>query len=80
MEVSGQLHAPATLLSWKEPVVSIVQEAGWGLESVWTLWRKERSLGPTGNRTPAVPVAIPIELSRLVAFMYKMVLSREVKE
>jgi hypothetical protein len=32
---------------------------GWvGLEPVWTLWSKGKSLVPAGNRTPAVkPVA-----------------------
>jgi len=32
MEVSGQLHAPAALSPGKEPLVSIVQEAGWAPE------------------------------------------------
>jgi hypothetical protein len=36
MEVSGQLHAPATL-----PPESNGQEAGWAPESVWKLWRRE---------------------------------------
>jgi hypothetical protein len=36
MEVNGQLHAPATLLPGKEPLVSIGNEAGWAPESVWT--------------------------------------------
>jgi hypothetical protein len=42
MEVSGQLHAPAALPPWKEHPVPIRYEAGWGLESVWTLWRREK--------------------------------------
>jgi hypothetical protein len=35
-------------------------------EPVWTLWRREKSLDPAGNRTPAVqPVIISTELSRI---------------
>jgi hypothetical protein len=29
MEVSGQIHAPAVLISRKKPPVPTVQEAGW---------------------------------------------------
>jgi hypothetical protein len=32
MEVSGQLHDPAILPPGKQPLVSIVQEAGWAPE------------------------------------------------
>jgi hypothetical protein len=41
MEVSGQLHAPATLPPGKEPLVHIGQEAGWASELVWMqCWRE----------------------------------------
>jgi hypothetical protein len=40
MEVSGQLHALATLSPGKEPPVSIGEEVEWTPESVWTTWRK----------------------------------------
>jgi hypothetical protein len=41
----------------KSPAVSIGQEAGWSPESVWTLWRREKSFN-AGNRTQTVqPVA-----------------------
>jgi hypothetical protein len=57
MEESGQLHNPAALPSRKEPPVSIGEEAGCAPESVWTLWRREKSF-TTGNRTRTVqPVA-----------------------
>jgi hypothetical protein len=33
---------------------------------VWTLWKREKSFGPVGNRTLAIqPVAIPTKLSWL---------------
>jgi hypothetical protein len=54
MEVSGQLYVPAALLPGKEPHVPIVQEAGRAPEPVGTLWSREKSLGPAGNKTAAV--------------------------
>jgi hypothetical protein len=68
MEVSGQLHAPTTLppSPGERAPVSIGQEAEWASELVWTLWRKVKSLAPTGTQTLAVqPVAILTELSQL---------------
>jgi hypothetical protein len=57
---SGKHHDPAAL-----PAVPIGWEAGWDPEPVWTLWRKEKSLPPAGNQTPAVQlVAIPTKLNR----------------
>jgi hypothetical protein len=41
MEVSGQLHAPATLHS-----VPIGYDVGWAPELVWTHWRREKSHFP----------------------------------
>jgi hypothetical protein len=35
IEVSGQLHAPATLLPEKEPPLHIAEEDGWAHELVW---------------------------------------------
>jgi hypothetical protein len=35
------------------PPVPIGYEAGWATEPVGTLWRREKSLAPPGNRTPA---------------------------
>jgi hypothetical protein len=43
MEVSGQLHAPAALTPGKEPPAPIEQEGRWAPESVWVLWRREKS-------------------------------------
>jgi hypothetical protein len=64
MELSGQFHAPATLLPGKQPpLLPIVQEVDWAAEPVWTLWI------PYGNRTlaPQSPnlAAILNELSML---------------
>jgi len=40
MDVSGQLHTPATLPPGKEPMVPIRQKAGWTPEPFWTSrWR-----------------------------------------
>jgi hypothetical protein len=67
MEVSGQIHAPATF-----PPVPIGGEAGWAPEPVWTLWRRE-NFCTAGNRTRAVqPVAIPTELSQPLIIMFKI--------
>jgi hypothetical protein len=51
MEVNCQLHAPDALPLRKVPPVSFEQEAGWASEKVWTLWRREKSLVPAGNRS-----------------------------
>jgi len=47
MAVCGQLHVPAALIPWKEPLVPTGQGARWG-------WRRETIPAPTGNRTPVV--------------------------
>jgi hypothetical protein len=49
--VSGQRRAPASLPPGKEPV-TIVEEAGWAPEPVWT---NAEYLAPTGIRTPDRP-------------------------
>jgi hypothetical protein len=36
--LSGQIQAPAGLLTGKEPLVSIRQKAGFAAEPVWTTW------------------------------------------
>jgi hypothetical protein len=38
----------------KEPPVSIVQEAGWASEPVWTQRLEEKSSAFVGDRTPVV--------------------------
>jgi hypothetical protein len=52
--VIGQLHASASLLPEKQPLVPVVYEAEWDPEPVWMLWSTEKSLSPAWNRTPAV--------------------------
>ena len=39
----------------KDPPVPVEQEAGWTPERVWALWRGEKSLLISGNRTPDHP-------------------------
>jgi hypothetical protein len=56
MEVSGQLHALATLATGKFPAVSICRRL------VWTLWKKE-CLTPALQRQARRLVAMPTELS-----------------
>jgi hypothetical protein len=61
MEMSGQLDAPAALLRGKRaPRTNWI---GWvGPRSGLDYMEYRKSLGPAGNRTPAVqPVAIPTE-------------------
>jgi hypothetical protein len=61
MGVSGQRHAPAELLPpEKGPPVPIGQEAGWAPEPVWTQRLEEKSLAPSGDRTPDRPVVQPV--------------------
>jgi len=59
MEVSGQLHFPASLPPGKEPLLPIVQEAGWAPEPVWTRLWGEKWVAPTGTRTSDYPVRSP---------------------
>jgi hypothetical protein len=55
MEVSGQHHVTP---EGKKPKVPIGQKAELALEPGLTLWSREKSLVPAGNRTPDVqPVA-----------------------
>jgi hypothetical protein len=60
MEVSGQLHTSAALTPGNKHPVHIGQEAGWAPKSVWALWRREETLAPARNRTPAVDSLVGI--------------------
>jgi hypothetical protein len=57
--VSGQIHALAALSPGKQPLVPIVQEAGWAPEPVWTTWRSENSW-PYLDSNSDPPVIQPI--------------------
>jgi len=48
MEVNGELHASAALLPAKSLPVAVAQKAGWAPQQVWTVLRRQRSLGPAG--------------------------------
>jgi hypothetical protein len=54
MGMSGQFRASTSLTSEKESPIPIVQEDGWALEPVWSLWRREKYLAFAGNWTPVV--------------------------
>jgi hypothetical protein len=38
LDLSGNLHAPASLSPEKDPRISLVYETGWVPEVVWELW------------------------------------------
>jgi hypothetical protein len=60
MGVSGQRHVPAALYPRrKDPPVTIVQEAGWAPEPVWTQRLEEKSFATAGDRTPIARSSSP---------------------
>jgi hypothetical protein len=59
----------------KSPRNLMDKEDVWAPETVWTLWNREKSFSPPGNRTPAVQsTAIPSEISRLCMYVFSSVL------
>ena len=50
MEVSGQLHAPASLILKKAPPLPVEMEVAWALELVAMFWRTELSPVRAQNR------------------------------
>jgi hypothetical protein len=71
-EWSASRHGRA-LPPGKGPPVSIVQEAGWAPEPVWTQRLQEKSSAPAGDRTPIARSSSPLsdtilpELTRLLS-------------
>jgi hypothetical protein len=70
LEVSGQLHTPASL-----PPVPIGEEVGWTPEPVWTTWKREDSWPYLdSNSDPSVVQSVASRytttLSRLPMTMY----------
>jgi hypothetical protein len=57
MEASGQLHAPAALPPGKAPPIPTGYEAWWAPESVWMLWRRDKSC-TARNRTQVVQLIV----------------------
>jgi hypothetical protein len=54
MEVSGQLHALAAFPPGKKSLVPSGDGAGWAIEPVLILWRRDKSYDPTEGRILAV--------------------------
>jgi hypothetical protein len=76
--VEWSASRPGALPPGKELPNTVGQEAGWVPDQVWTLWSKEKSLGPAGKQTPAVqPVTVSIltELFQHLdcAYCYKII-------
>jgi hypothetical protein len=73
MQVSGQLHASASLPPRKETLVPIGYEAGWVPEPVWTRWWREVFLAPTGTRTPDVLLEMGEDLFIVMRYLILVV-------
>jgi hypothetical protein len=58
-----QLHTWAALTPGKEAAVPTGEEVGWTPEPVWTLWRKEESLGIARESNPDRGASCPSLLS-----------------
>jgi hypothetical protein len=77
MKVSGQLEASTALSLRNETPIPVGEEAGLAPESVGTLWRREKSLAPAGNRPPGRPSCSPSQYrlrSRVKMFEYVRIL------
>jgi hypothetical protein len=70
MEVSGQLHALATLLPEKDPPVPIGSKTGWASEPVWTLWCGENSC-PYREWNPGRPARSPFLISATMSLLFE---------
>jgi hypothetical protein len=68
MEVSSQFYTLVGLPSGKESTVRSGWGAGWAPKPIRTLWSRQKSLVPAGNRTIAV---------KLVLYRLKYLGSRE---
>jgi hypothetical protein len=76
MEVSGQL--PGRFAPGKEPPVPIGLEAEWAPKPVWTRWRREKFLVPTGNRIPIAPIMFIVFCLHVVTWAYEVFYSSEI--
>jgi hypothetical protein len=58
MEVSSELHAPASIPQGKQPTFLIGQEAGFVPEPVSTLWRRDISVASAEKFTRVFQLAV----------------------
>jgi hypothetical protein len=56
MEVSGQLHKTTALPPRESPPVPVEYDVGWVPESVWTVWKREKSC-PCRESNPGRPAS-----------------------
>jgi hypothetical protein len=83
MNISGQLHAPASLLPGKQHPIPIASESVWPPEPAWILCKREKYLAPAENRIPTPGrsarslVAIQTELSRLLKKVQEQIIPEE---
>jgi hypothetical protein len=64
MELIGQLHAPATVT-----LVPTEEEGGWSSEPVWTIWGREKSLGPAGIPTLDHPASSTVTILNILPWL-----------
>jgi hypothetical protein len=77
---SGRTSPPFLSLALDGWVVNFIPQSfyfwgksPWTQKLVWTLWRRDKSLTPAGDRIPAdhpMALAIPTELPWILLFIY----------
>jgi len=70
MEVSGQLHAPATLSTGTEPPVPILYESGWALRVGLEAVAKTKIHCPRRESKPVLPACSVVTLEVSIQMYY----------